>query len=238
MKYFLTIQQLNSNPEHPYYTQYLPYMDPNNKDYKLYSGIKLTRTVVFKVLYSEDGSIVDQSKFNMLRGMMNRNFLEFAKYNITGDEKKLSYLIYVSKKFYANSPKYIFDDRYKDIVEIIRNDLGFYPQFHKLELMTGNLIDNYTVSQYEAICVAAEINNGSNITDFKYGRIIDDFEWTFINSTTGEIANHPSSSRIPFVAGENNPISSGYYDIIFRYSLKNGIKNEYKLDSAFRIKNI
>jgi hypothetical protein len=46
------------------------------------------------------------------------------------------------------------------------------------------------------------------------------------------------SSQKPFVATDETKIlSNGYYDVSFKYSLSNGLFNEYKLNSAFRIKN-
>ena len=211
-------------------TQYLPYMDPKNPLYKDYTGIKLNRTVVLEILEN-----ADKSKLDTMRGMMKKSFLEFAKYN----GENIKYLIYISKKFFAKTSNHIFNTRYKDTVKIIRNDLGFYPQFHTLELMSGNNIDNYTISQYDAVCVAVELDTKTGIKEFRYGKDIVNSEWIFVNSSNDNKIEYPISSRIPFVANTNkSALSSGYYDIIFRYSLKNGKTNEYKLDSAFRIKNI
>ena len=127
---------------------------------------------------------------------MDNDFLEFDRYEFikdkngnaildeNGDPKKdLAYMIFVSKYFYADVPYDIIRRNFN----IIRNDLGFYPQFHKLTLMQGYDIDNYTVSQYDAICCAAEINNFNDIEPFRYGHLINNAEWTFINSSDNSI---------------------------------------------------
>lgn len=223
-EYLISLQ--NNIESNKYYYQYLPYMNSDNTLYKDYKGIKLTRTVVVKIR-------PDYSDFDilLLRGIMYNDYLEFAKYS---SENKLSYIIFVSKKFNAKLPERLISKNY----EIIRNDLGFYPCFHKLVKSEGIDINNYTISQYEAFCIAPEIYNGEDISRLKYCNDINEFEWTFVNSSDNSIVYHPVSSRSPFVAGNESIINSGYYDIIFKCSLKNGKINEYKLNSAFRIKVI
>ena len=94
--------------------------------------------------------------------------------------------------------------------------MGFYPQFHKLELLGGNNIEDYTISQYDAICCAVEINNGNKIEPFRYGHMINTAEWTFTNDTDNTIVFHPSSSQQPFVANTSKKaITPGYYNISF-----------------------
>lgn len=121
-------------------------------------------------------------------------------------------------------------------LKIIRNDYGFYPQFHNLVKIEGTSLEDYTVKPYEALCAAAEISLGSETMLFKYGHLIDKAEWTFYNHLTNETITHPASSQVPFVAGTKNILEQGYYGISFNYSLNNGITKENKLDSAFRIK--
>lgn len=230
-KYLFKIQ---NKLENSYYFNYLPYMTPDDSRFKDYSGIKLTRTVVIDVM----NDTYTEHKLTFLRGVMSEDFLEFAKYDYTDNNNpKLKYLIYVSKQFYAKLPKVILQNKYKHKYDIIRNDLGFYPQFHYLEQMTGDSIDKYTISQYEAVCCAAEINTGNSIEEFRYGKLISESEWTFTNTVTGKTIEYPASSLQPFVA-DKSILDTGYYDIKFKYSLTNGITNEYKLNSAFRIKNV
>ena len=105
--------------------------------------------------------------------------------------------------------------------------------------MDGLNESNYTVSQYEAVCCAPEINIDSKTSKpFRYGKQIVSSEWTFENSSNKNIITNPSSSMQPFVVKSTGLIKPGYYDISFKYSLSNGIEGECKYDSAFRIKSI
>ena len=230
-KYFYSIQP-NDAVEN-YCSQHLSYMLPSDHRYATYDGIKLNRTVVVDVKNNMDSEIL------FLRSIMYKDFLEFAKYDYTDpDNPKMKYLIFVSKKFYGAVPKTLNNNVFYYSYDVIRNDLGFYPQFHYLHKMEGNNIDDYTVSQYEAVCCAPEINGSNGTEDFRYGHQIDRHEWTFTNSITGKAIDYNVSSRQPFIADHANPLSDGYYNIEFNYSLSNGIIGRCRLDSAFRIKSI
>lgn len=227
---YLFKAQKTDNPE--YYTQVLPYMLPTNPLYESYKGIKLSRLVIFDI-QNKNGKAYNYGKYEqmVIRGLMDNDFLEFDRVDDAGN---ITYMVFVSKYFYADVPQEILDKKYN----IIRNELIFLPQFHKLTLMTGLNADNYTVSQYEAVCCAAEINTLYGVKPFRYSHLIDSAEWTFINATDNSVIYHPSTSRAPFVATKNTYINPGYYDISFKYSLTNGIADECKLDSGFRIKVI
>lgn len=214
------------------YTQVLPYMLPTNPLYESYKGIKMSRLVIFDIQNKNDKAYkYGEYEQTVIRGLMDNNFLEFDRVDDTGN---ITYMVFVSKYFYADVPQEILDKKYN----IIRNELMFLPQFHKLTLMTGLNADNYTVSQYEAVCCAAEINTLYGVKPFRYSHLIDSAEWTFINATDNSMIYHPSTSRAPFIATEKTYINPGYYDISFKYSLTNGIADECKLDSGFRIKVI
>jgi hypothetical protein len=243
--YMFKIQDSNYNNV---YTQYLPYMTPDNPNFETYNGIKLTRTIVVDIQNKNGlGKKYTNKQINFLRSIMMRDFLEYIKYEYDEDgnvivdilnHPKINYLIYISKHFYQDAPETLYNNIHGYKYNIIRNDLCFYPQFHYIEKMDGTSIDNYTISQYDAICCAAEINNGDSIEPFRYGHMITDCEWTFTNNTDNTIVFHPSSSQQPFIANNNKKvITPGYYDISFKYSLTNGITNECKLNSAFKIKN-
>lgn len=194
-----------------------------------------------------------------LRAMMNDNYLEFGKYdivNINGEEiKKLKYLIFVSKKFFdaklvessqdTDDIIYKIDKRYNHAYKIIRDDLSFFPQFHYLEKM-GVLKDNekilttdhFSLMPYEAFCCAVEINDGNTTKDFKHGLKIEDAEWTIENQSdiNSEVIKYPISIQSPFIVNiKNQKLKPGYYNISFKYSLSDGVTNEYSLNSAFRI---
>lgn len=214
------------------YTQVLPYMLPTNPLYESYKGIKMSRLVIFDIQNKNDKAYkYGEYEQTVIRGLMDNNFLEFDRVDDTGN---ITYMVFVSKYFYADVPQEIIDKKFN----IIRNELMFLPQFHKLTLMTGLNADNYTVSQYEAVCCAAEINTLYGVKPFRYSHLIDSAEWTFINATDNSMIYHPSTSRAPFIATEKTYINPGYYDISFKYSLTNGIADECKLDSGFRIKVI
>jgi hypothetical protein len=230
------------------YSQYLPYMTPSESKFDKYNGIKLTRTVIVDIQNKNGiGRKHNDAEINFLRAIMMRDFLEYIKYeydeegNIVTDSNgtpKITYIVFISKRFYQDAPETLYNNVYKYKYNIIRNDLCFYPQFHYLEKMDGTSIETYTISQYDAICCAAEINNGNKIEPFRYGHMVDTAEWTFTNNTDNTIVFHPSSSQQPFVANSNKKvITPGYYNISFKYSLTNGVTNECKLNSAFRIKN-
>lgn len=229
-----------------YYSQYMPYMLPTNDNYKDYNGIKLTRTVVVDLQNKNGlGHLMSDKEVAILRGIMSEDYMEFARYEyqdgkpVIDDNGKprMNYLIFVSNKFYAELPNAIHNNVYGYKYNIIRNDLGFYPQFHYLEKMDGNTIDKYTVSPYEAVCCAAEINNGYDVEEFRYGHLIQEAEWSFFNHLTNETITHNATSRVPFaIKSEYDAMKPGYYDVTFKYSLTNGITDECTLNSAFRIK--
>lgn len=240
--------KIQNSPLGDVYSQYLPYMLPSNPNFNTYNGIKLTRTVIVDIQNKNEleHKHID-IEINFLRAIMMRDFLEYIKYeydedgNIVTDSygnPKITYIVFISKRFYQDVPETLYNNVYKYKYNIIRNDLCFYPQFHYLEKMDGASIDNYTISQYDAICCAVEINNGNKIEPLRYGHMIDTAEWTFTNNTDNSIVFHPSSSQQPFVANNSKKaITPGYYNISFKYSLTNGVTNECKLNSAFRIKN-
>ena len=231
--------------------QYLPYIEPTDSKYNYYNGIKLNHTIVIDIRSVNKTEANYKKLDELINYISNLGYLYFIKYEYDEETQnitdKKTYITFISNKFRtkffeeneANILNYISEfikNNFTNLIKIIRNDAVFYPQFHYLEKMEGNRIENYTISPYEAVCCAAEINNGNEIIDFRYGHMINDAEWTFYNHLTNETINHPASSQVPFVADTKDVLKPGYYDISFRYSLNNGTTNEVKLDSAFRIK--
>lgn len=243
-KYFYKIQADNKQS---YYSQYLPYLLPTHELYNKYNGIKLNRVII--VDFREDNIICnkefhdeyehDSHNVFFLRAFMYNDYLEYARYDESDPENiKLKYLIYISKKFYADAPQQLYDNKYGYKYKVVRDDLGFFPQFHYLEqIKTNTSIDDFAVSTAEAFCCAVEINNGNKVEDFMYGHLINDAEWSFYNQTENELIKYFASIQSPFIANNTKKaLSPGYYDISFKYSLVNGITNEYILNSAFIIK--
>jgi hypothetical protein len=208
-----------------WYKQSIPYS--TSDDVK---SVKLNRTIV-----------IDMRDMNYdlprLKLRMNGYLLFYKTETVTveGEETtKVKYVIGVSKRFFATTPDNIIGN-YK----VIRNDLGFYPQFHTLERVSGNTLEDYTISQFDTLCIVPEIHKWGNTYErFRYGHLITDSEWEFVNTSTNETVTHPSSTRRPFVASsENKILPDGYYDIVFRYRL-GGEQRELRLDSGFRKKTI
>jgi hypothetical protein len=241
--------KIQNTPSNNLYTQYLQYMPVEHPNFKKYNGIKLNRTIVVNLQDDESGIIAYDNQFiKVLRGIMYNDFLEYAKYLIDDNgefvldnngKPIIKYLIYISKKFYQETPKALYDNiySYKFSYNIIRNDLSFYPQFHYLKKIEGSSINDYTITEFDSLCCAAEINDGNTVKPFKYGNSITGAEWVFTNTSDNNIIYQPGSSQQPFIASDTlNRMEKGYYDITFKYSLTNGVSNECKLCSAFRIK--
>ena len=267
-KYLLSIQP--NDGKQTYYTQYLPYLGPAYWEDESYKGIKLNKTIVVKTLgtkFNLDNYInsigADFITNNFLYFYKKQVDTE-TENTETETTDKITYITFISKKFLnVENIKTELLNRLNNVVfnstgtgltqkgnegasddkafKVIRNDYGFYPQFHNLVKIEGTSLEDYTVKPYEALCAEAAISLGSETIPFKYGHLIDKAEWTFYNHLTNETITHPVSSQVPFVAGTNNILEQGYYGIYFKYSLNNGpdgiaITKENKLDSAFRIK--
>lgn len=232
-KYLFKIQNSDKTT---YYKQYLPYMLPNDERYNNYNGIKLNRTIVLKI--KSKLSAKEKNKLKTLRKKLSNGYLEFERVN----NDSIQYLIYVSKKFYEITPPELTNT--DSLYEVIRNDLGFYPQFHKLQLLDGNTIEGYTINQYEAICcIPVSINKNKSI-EFKYGHNISAFEWEFKNNSLlkDNVIKHPGSSQQPFIAkSRKSELDPGFYGITFKYKLSddNSDKyNEINIASAFKMIHI
>ena len=164
-----------------------------------------------------------------LRFLMS-DFLIFYKYDEDGNVKNV---IGISKRFNVVPNKNL--KKYK----IIKDHLGYFPQFHTLERLCGDTIDDYTITQYDAVCVVPEIHKyGNTYERFRYGNLIDDVEWQFINKSDNIVIDYPESSVLPHLSSNDGQITSdGFYDVVFRYKL-GGEQKELRLDSAFRKKSI
>jgi hypothetical protein len=215
--YFFKIQ--NTNPM--VYNQYLPYMPNPDENY---NGIKLNRTIVVDVRG------LTRMELTQTR-MRLADYLLFYRY---GENDSINYIIGVSKFFNAPTPPTI---EYSN--KVIRNDLGFYPQFHTIKRLNGNSITDYTISQYDALCVIPEIHKyGNTYERFRYGHLIEGSEWEFINQSENLTTSHPSSARASYISSNNGePLKDGFYDIVFRYRI-GGEQRELRLNSAFRKKTV
>lgn len=252
--YFFRIQPNNSDAKQ-YYSQYLPYMSSNNILYDKHKGIKLNRTIVVDMRQKNGlGEKYDDAEIAYLRSFMDDDFIELDRREIIYDNEgnivlnedgsikygPITYTIWISKKFNTKTPEKLYNNEINIKYNVIRDSLSFYPQFHNIVPLNGNNLSDYTINQYEALCCAAEINDGKNIIPFRYGHLIEDAEWTFENSTTLKPFEHTASVRQPFIASNKNyeELPDGYYDVVFKYKLVDTEQRELRLSSAFRKKSI
>lgn len=155
-------------------------------------------------------------------------------YSYTREQDKV--FIFVSNKF--------TNDLYKDPTHkynILKNSLEFIPQFHIAtkvfgspignQLITPKDINNYIIDD-QAIYIRPFITSkeGTEVK-FDWAKYTMDVAWTFHNQTTGENFTYKEHIATPIIAARNKPLSKGYYDIIFKYTLISSGKShiiEYK----------
>lgn len=207
------------------HTIQLPYLYDTSTDFK---GVKLNRVIAIDVDKKKLGLNVHIRHLALLQFTFS-NYLTFYQYDNDGSIKTV---IAISKKFNQPSPTL-------DKFNVIKNHLGYFPQFHTLERIGGDTIDDYTISQYDAICVIPEIHKyGNTYERFRYGHIITDTEWQFVNTSMNITTDKPGSAIAAIVSSTDRKVmEDGYYDIIFKYRLSGNVK-ELRLNGAFRKKTI
>lgn len=223
-----------NNPSKYNLLQYIP-VDSNRK-----TGVRLNTVMIF---YIED---------------KNRNYFEENheylrdNYFITHNDKLLitpegetvtnryQYTICVSKEFYEpgnyNSDPTLWLNTAPDspLKHLYKISHEYFPEFHYLQELEGNTINDYTVYDNDAICAVPFIS-GDRSNSLKYGKIIEPVEWIFENITTGKTIKIDRSIREPYITNGRleKELDYGYYNIIFNYILGSKLKT-IKLDSAFR----
>lgn len=167
--------------------------------------------------------IIDGIRINKY---IEHNYFTFEIQKVSG-----TYTVCISKRFgFDPSESWIQD------LNIYRSDYIFIPEFHSLfelgyeRYMTSNMkdrLDYYTITDNDALCI---------VPDISYSKHIDEFEWEFVNVSTGEKVVTDRSIFEPFIAKtDKNYLTPGYYDIIFRYRLShNNEINTVTINSAFR----
>lgn len=106
----------------------------------------------------------------------------------------------------------------------------FIPCYHEMVELNANRIqdiEQYTVTDYDALCVVPTI---------EYSKPISGYEWEFINMSDPQRSTIKSdiSSNQPFIAHETERfLEPGYYSIKFRYNFGDKT-NTITLDSAFK----
>ena len=142
-------------------------------------------------------------------------------YRILYKNGEQEYTVCISKEF-GFEPEYIP----QFLLEVMYNNgYRYFSEFYNMKELNGNTIDDFTITDEESLCITINL---------KFGKYIKDYEWIFKNLTTGENYYPIMNVYSPFMTHENiNLLSSGFYDVIFKYELYNGEKREFKLNSAF-----
>ena len=185
--------------------------DENNKIIWEHKGICLNHLLIYNDWNNDTIESLKQNYFLLKRPIKNNE----------GTISK-TYLICVSKQYgFQPDPLQVPQDG------IYRNDYIFVPEFHTLVPLVENErnINDYKVTEADALCVVPEI---------PYGKSIDECDWEFIN-TTKQTKVSLGPVKEPFIANtEKSPLEPGYYSIVFRYRLTGEEKiNTITIDSAF-----
>lgn len=188
------------------YIQYLPIS-------KTGGSLKKNHVLVFKGDYTDDEWI----KKNYFIFTKNATYKSIA--STTKDMDQL-YTICVSKKFNFDPKSWL--DLYRNN-DLYRSDYCYFPQFHKMYPLGGEKLLDYTIG--DGVCLFVK-------PEFKFGHLIDEYEWIFENASTFKQIKLPSIQE-PYIADKDEELEKGFYNIIFRYKLVNGKEHELKLNSAF-----
>ena len=164
------------------------------------SGVCLNNVLVLKGNYIND-YILNQYYFMTLR-----NGKEY---------EDPVYTVCISKSFWFDPNISVIDFNVTYGRYIYRNDYGFFPEFHYLEEIEQNSFNAYKVYDEDTVVIVPELPIGLEI---------DDWSWEFTNISRNEIIKLPNYQE-PFVANlTENPLSTGYYDVKFRYRIGQDIK--------------
>jgi hypothetical protein len=209
-----------------YYTQFIP-------SYIKGHGARLNNVLVLVGQVQIGDEPVDFMKYLTEHGgydicnYLRYNYYEVPRKNFTlnnGIDAKdgvsltddVKYYVFISKSYdFVLNPEYIAminrlnPDKSQPV--IIRNDQVFIPQFHYLEPISSNTLDDFKIARDETICVVPDIN---------FLERISSYEWVFRNASRLEDINL-NSIKEPIVAytDKRKPLDTGYYDVIFRYKL-------------------
>ena len=162
--------------------------------------------------------------------VLNQDEWYIGQKDVTGEDGRAKkYLIFISKKYGEGN------DLPQAVISMlagrtIRDDMGYYPQFHTMTPLGGDDLSGYTIDDSSALSFVPEI---------LWGREIEDCEWIFRNVTRDPHGPgiHMGSLRetISGSGSEAARLESGYYDIEFRFRLAGeGSTHTVKLASAFR----
>lgn len=202
------------------------------------------------VVRAADFVTVQDSKLNYFKDLQKMYFM-----TTKGD----NYTVFISKFFTDDVPVKLFMNMINNCWTNLKQHIyfsreGFFPEFHFLEPYgsfseKNTTLSDFTINQYDTLCVIPVINipskdsNGTLITvTYSYGKDIINTQnekpsWEFHNRSTGDVYIIDDSILEPYILPtEEEPLGDGYYDITFRYKLKDSdeYKHELFLNSAFR----
>lgn len=216
------------NPSNQTILQYIP-ADNINK-----TGIRLNNVLIF--LSTE---LNDRDYFDEQHVYLREHYFITHNDKITRDAdgniiSRYQYTVCVSKEFDFDPSEWLDNASDSPKAKLYKNSYEYFPEFHYLEPLGGDSLDDYTVHDNDAICAIPYIA-GDQTKTLKFGEYIEPYEWTIENTTTGQIINLPGSIREPYITDGSlsKTLDPGYYNIRFRYKLGSNIK-ELKLLSAFR----
>lgn len=161
----------------------------------------------------------------VLKGDYINDYILKQYYHIFKKESESQiYTICVSKSFWFNPEINIYEFSQTYGPNIYRNDYGYFSEFHYLSEMNYDKESLYNITDNDVVCIIPELPKGL---------YIDDWDWEFINVTRNEIIKLPNYQE-PYVADiKKSLLSTGYYDVVFKYKIGNDVKTLTK-KSIFR----
>ena len=225
------------------YKQYLPYKEDPDKN-----GIRLVSYVVIEFTPAE----YDAGNLNTIKKEMEKDGYECVVRTvreIPGDDTSNV------SKYYLMCLAKTFDKTFSGSVskgKIYRNDRIFYPPYHDLVEIcetpkdgTEPTLDDFTISQTDAICIIPTIDNGSvKGYENEYSRPLrytlndgTSTNWTFYNVSEDSTSVVPPYAQPVISDKYNKALEKGYYNIQFDYKLStNGPVHTIKRNSTIRVK--
>lgn len=201
------------------YKQYIPvHLPEDNADN--WRGVKLSHLLILEYLGDPNYALEDALKL----ACMNNYFIFNRKVKVEGKEKQ--YIIGFSKKFEHKLDSSDIISISNSKFRIYRSEYKYIPCFHILQKIDGYDINNYIITNDDALCV---------IPNISFGRFIDKYTWEFVNVSNPDINPINIDTKEPFISHKDYMyLQPGYYDIIFKYNLIGDDKiNTIRMDSAF-----
>lgn len=187
-------------------------------------NLDLVKQVLYSSLEENDGIGIGLQRTVVYRGEVDQTIINYIKtFGVDCYTKKdtngvITYTMFICQHFG------LYNTDIFDIIsnEKIRDDYSYFPSNHHLEEIGGDKLEDYIVSSKESIMV---------VPDVKYLKYVNDIEWIFENASTKEIVDY-RSIMTPNVTYKEHPLTPGYYNIKFIYTLGE-TRNEISLNSAF-----